>query len=448
MFLPFRLSLPTLFLGVVLLSLMLMGYVILHYHQHYQHSIRQKSDRSILDSAGFVMSRSVKKDNGLSLFSPNVVLEEEDAIPTFGNPHSALNDGELQKQEATKKEKDGIIPLRDISISVPKFQASEMNDKTITVSHGASSMHERGKPEFVHAASHGGEQTRSVPPRGEKLDVHDHRSVSMINAVSVPDSQERETGDYIRSPEQQKEVAALTISDTKPHLGNFSVPWADGYSVDYFHGSTWFQSLLKFTRSFDHSEPIVTVCADTAFIDGLLNWLVSTVVLLKQPLKNILVVTNRAKVCSLLESHKLPTKCLKLSADSVLSGEGMNRVKGHQFSQLLVVRMSVMRILNRLGYDVLNLDTDAIVLKNPISVLESNRDSDVVGTFGGQLPKWLFKKWGLVVCMGTVMVRSTPATGEAGQQRVGNKVQSIGRGSIQRERKSPVVKFPTPIYGY
>ena len=192
---------------------------------------------------------------------------------------------------------------------------------------------------------------------------------------------------------------------------NFSVPWANAYNASYMKSSSWFQLLLSYTRTFDPSEPVITVCADTSFIDGLLNWLISALVLQKHPPKNILIVTNQAKVCSFLSAHKVPVGCLKLFSKSVLNGAGMKQVKGHKFSQLLVIRMSVMRILNHFGYDVLNMDTDAIMLKNIIPVFELNRDSDVVGTFGGHLPKQIFYKWGLVLCMGTILIRSTPATG-------------------------------------
>ncbi len=191
---------------------------------------------------------------------------------------------------------------------------------------------------------------------------------------------------------------------------NFSLPWMKGVSVDRIRDGQWFHSLLAFASDADPSEPILVLCADITFQEALLNWLIAVLVRQPQPPKNILVVTNKARLCSFVEYHGLPVGCLQLSADSILNAEGMEFVQA-QFRQLLVIRMSVMRILNHFGYDVLNLDTDAVLLKNLGPVLERNQDSDIVGTFGGRLPPTLFKKWGMVVCMGAIFIRSTRATG-------------------------------------
>ena len=201
------------------------------------------------------------------------------------------------------------------------------------------------------------------------------------------------------------------------HSWNYSLPWHNGASIDQYEDSGWFNSLIRYLKTVDRSEPIIMVCSDKTFIEGLLNWLIWTFVLQDTPPRNVMVVTNRVKVCSLIEGHGIPVYCLKLSVDSILNKRGVDDIKGHQFSHLLAIRMSVMRILNHLGHHVMNLDSDAIMLKNPIPVLEQNGDSDVVGTYGGALPYRLFRKWGVVACMGTVLIRSTPATGERGMWR-------------------------------
>ena len=202
------------------------------------------------------------------------------------------------------------------------------------------------------------------------------------------------------------------------HSWNYNLPWRNGASIDQYEDSGWFNSLLRYSKTVDRSEPIIMVCSDKTFIEGLLNWLIWTFVLQDTPPRNVMVVTNTVEVCSLLEGHWIPVYCLKLSVDSILNKRGVDYIKRNQFRHLLVIRMSVMRILNHLGHHVMNLDLDAIMLKNPIPVLEQNGDSDVVGTYGGRLPERLFRKWGAVACMGTVLIRSTPATGERGVWRV------------------------------
>lgn len=254
--------------------------------------------------------------------------------------------------------------------------------------------------------------TAENPKRGgvviespKRVSNHTGSAVS-INATSLS------------APDQKVNVTDK-LSDTNSGL-KFVLPWSDGYSAEHLESSEWFQQLLDHTHNFDRREPVITVCADKTYMEGLFNWLISALVLQGKPPRNILVVTNRQKVCALLQTRVIPVKCLKVGASSLLNATGMGQVKGHQFSQLLVVRLSVMRILNRLGYDVLNLDSDAIMLKNPIPALEWNGDSDVVGTFGGHLPARLYRRWGLVVCMGAVMIRSVPATGK-GEGREGKR---------------------------
>ena len=199
---------------------------------------------------------------------------------------------------------------------------------------------------------------------------------------------------------------------------NFKLPWLDAYSPGDFKDSEWFQWLLACARHFDRSLPVVTVCADEDFTESLLNWLIAAMVRSGRPLlapSNVLVVTTSKTVCSFLRDHKLPFHCIAASASS------FHPSKMIHLCQLLIVRLSVMRILNHLGYDVLNLDTDALVFRDPIPILDPNGDddSDVVGTFGGKCPNKLYKKWGLVVCMGVVLFRSTPSTGEGGEVCVG-----------------------------
>lgn len=213
-----------------------------------------------------------------------------------------------------------------------------------------------------------------------------------------------------KDPSSMSKEWTESVEGTLDSQEHFSIPWSHGVSSATFKHNPWFKSLLNFTQRLEPNETVFVVCSDKNFKEALLNWLISTLVWLKNP-PSILVVSNQAKVCSFLKDQKVPVDCLSVSAAALLDQKGINIVKGHQFRQVLVVRMSVLRILNHLGHNVVNMDTDAIMLRNPIPVLEWNGDSDVVGTYGGKLPPRLFEKWGVVVCMGAVMIRSTPKTG-------------------------------------
>ena len=192
---------------------------------------------------------------------------------------------------------------------------------------------------------------------------------------------------------------------------DFNLPWRFGVSAAQLKRSSWFQSLMGITSKMDPNEPVLIVCSDITFRELLLNWLVSALVKQKQPPRNILVVTNGPKVCSFLRLHEVKVECLMVPISNILNYNSLKKVDSSHFNQLLVIRLALMRILNYMGYHVMNIDTDAIMLKNPIPILEQYRDSDIIGTYGGEFPQRLFKKWGLVLCMGAIVIRSTPATG-------------------------------------
>ena len=175
--------------------------------------------------------------------------------------------------------------------------------------------------------------------------------------------------------------------------------------------SSWLQSLMGITSRMDPNEPVFLVCSDITFRRLLLNWLVSALVKQKQPPRNILVVTNGPKECSFLQLHEVKVECLMVPISDLLSYDKLKKIDSSHFNQLLVIRLALMRILNHMGYQVMNMDTDAIMLKNPIPILEQYRDSDIIGTYGGGFPAHLFHKWGFVLCMGAILIRSTPATG-------------------------------------
>ncbi len=200
--------------------------------------------------------------------------------------------------------------------------------------------------------------------------------------------------------------------DKSQHNSKFKLPWPSGRDSQYLKDKLWYRSLLDISSKFDKKEPVFVVCSDNLFKEALLNWLISALILQKEAPKNILVVTSNTKICSLLETHKLEGRvhCLFIPIKQFV-----NAVRDlppvHEYKFLFVIRLSVLRILNHLGFDVMNMDLDAILLRNPIPVLKWYRDSDVVGTYGGRLPPGLHQRWGIVPCMGAILIRSTPNTG-------------------------------------
>ena len=71
-----------------------------------------------------------------------------------------------------------------------------------------------------------------------------------------------------------------------------------------------------------------------------------------------------------------------------------------------------MRIINRLGYDCAMYDIDAIILRNPQPLYDMWDGVDIVGS-RRELPKELWRRWGVAICIGAVFIRSNTRTGES-----------------------------------
>ncbi len=349
-----------------------------------------------------VLSSSVKEVGGISRILH--VKDLSGVKDRFSGVSTGLEDDTNQLSSVTDGLKVDANQLNGVTgadtnhiTGVTKYVNLPGGDDSETAKNGESSS-TQGQDELfnsVEAKMSNGRNSRNVSnATQEEIDMKEDITFLDLNKSTVNIS----TPEWIRSK--------LRDSDF-----NFSLPWAGGYSTRSFRDSQWFLSLLSFASRSDPSEPIITLYVDTTFREALLNWLIAVLVRQPQPPKNILVLTDKASLCSFVRHHKLPVACLQLSVYALLNQESIKKIKAHKFNQLLVIRMSVIRILNHFGYDVLNLDSDAILLRNVVPILERNGDSDVVGTFGGGLPKNLHKKWGVVVCMGAVLIRSTPATG-------------------------------------
>ncbi len=81
------------------------------------------------------------------------------------------------------------------------------------------------------------------------------------------------------------------------------------------------------------------------------------------------------------------------------------------FSQVHVTRMVLWRLINHYGYDVINYDCDAIPLKNLQPIFDENKEIDLIGTFG-KGPDGLYKKWGVTLNTGVMVLRATKNMGK------------------------------------
>lgn len=179
----------------------------------------------------------------------------------------------------------------------------------------------------------------------------------------------------------------------------FSLP------ADILLHSRWVTDLQDYLRT-ARGRTISVVTATVEHTDVLLNWLIAAYVKIAEPLQNVMVISMDAKLHSILVSRGFDS--LYVHKDMVVSPDAdVPRV----FSQVHVVRLAVVRLMNHYGYDVINYDCDAILLRNPQPVFDEYRDTDLIGTFG-KGPNVLYEKWGVTLNTGVMVMRANSNIGE------------------------------------
>ena len=168
--------------------------------------------------------------------------------------------------------------------------------------------------------------------------------------------------------------------------------------------SQWIRDLQSLLRSVRGTQ-VSLVTASVEHQDVLLNWLISASLVVSPPLQNVLVLTLDQSVFDLISGRNIST--LFVSEKMVISPSA-NVTR--RFSQVHVVRLSVLRLLNHYGFSVVNYDCDAILLKNPQPIFDGHKDADLIGTFG-KGPGQLYVKWGITLNTGVMLLRSNSKIG-------------------------------------
>ena len=150
-------------------------------------------------------------------------------------------------------------------------------------------------------------------------------------------------------------------------------------------------------------KQVTVVFGDAQYVQSLLNWLISALVVTTPPLKNIIVISLDKQLHALLEKKDIQS--VHVNPETVTCGQIKRKV-----SQVWITRCVVYQLLNHWGYDVMAYDTDAIVLRNIQDILNTFGESDIIGS-AGSYPFNLGAEWGQTLCMGVVLFKSTRKTG-------------------------------------
>ncbi len=191
------------------------------------------------------------------------------------------------------------------------------------------------------------------------------------------------------------------------NLSSLPIPGSLSKPVTQVLQQTWVKDLQAFLAKLPSCSSLVSVvCADSSYREVLLNWLISAILKPETPLSNILVIALDGKVHRLMVSRGFSSVLVRPASILEATSPGL-RVQ----SVVFLTRLSVLRIINSLGYSVVHYDTDTIILRNPEALYRSHWGSDVVGSVGWWPYILSRKPPGFTLCMGVILFRSTPQTG-------------------------------------
>ena len=158
-----------------------------------------------------------------------------------------------------------------------------------------------------------------------------------------------------------------------------------------------------------NSPPVHIIVGNYEYREVVLNWLITATIRVSPPMTNIIILSIDTELCSLLNARKI--RCIYVNSKSVISSEVKISAHTKKFRLILALRLTAIRLLNYWGYDAANIDTDAIILKNPETLYREFKNSDLLAG-RGIYPFVLGKRWNGTICGGTFMIRSNANSGK------------------------------------
>ena len=218
----------------------------------------------------------------------------------------------------------------------------------------------------------------------------------------------------------------FSLPKTLPYAANLK-------KIDEIQQALWTTHLYQFLHSLNKSiSPQVNmVFGDSNHMDLVLNWIIAAHVRLDPPLHNIMVLSVDQPLCDFLAKEKLPVTCIAVPPESFLSKYSYS----HTYARGIKCRFLVLRIINFWGYDVASYDSDAVPLRNPQPLYDSNPDVKLFAG-SGTYPSAISNQWGFSLCACVLLLRSHHSTGTYANMQLNLvNIQAILSSRIQFKQK-------------
>ena len=242
---------------------------------------------------------------------------------------------------------------------------------------------------------------QSIPgyPQSQGNNPQKENSPKLPGASSKFDMSIRNDG----SRENQLENAGL--AQDKPPIGS---PWMESRPLIPprkpwdLQQNFWAAPLRELVKTVSTDNQVALLFSTYSYLNSTLNWLIAAKVRCKPPVTNVIVVCYDMETYKILMKREISS--VYINPNTLLPG----RKAKFTFTTRLIVLMTV----TSWGYDVIQFDADAIVVKNPQELFERHPSSDIVASRARSWPPTVSEKWGFVACMGVVLFRSTPKIGK------------------------------------
>ena len=179
----------------------------------------------------------------------------------------------------------------------------------------------------------------------------------------------------------------------------------------------WVENLRQIVSEISpNSPPVYLIVANYKYREVVLNWLITATIRVSPPITNIIILAIDTELCGLLNERKI--RCIYVDSKSVINpAVNIAPPQKKTFRLILTLRLTAVRLLNYWGYDAANIDTDAIILKNPETLYQEFKNSDLLAG-RGTYPFEVGNKWNATICGGTFMIRSNANSGKFNSYRL------------------------------
>ena len=176
--------------------------------------------------------------------------------------------------------------------------------------------------------------------------------------------------------------------------------------------SPWATKMKAKLEAANVGKQLTYVTVSMNYISVLINWLIHAKLNALPLMENLLVVCMDKLSCEVLSRKGVLSNKVKIN-EIIYSIKDMEG--SAIFSARVITRLTVLRLLNYWGYDVLVMDIDALLINNIQPIFDHFSDSDIIVSTANAsncLPSFARKAWGFCLCIGLTLIRSNTNTGK------------------------------------